>query len=171
MKAKATKETVRARVEDILRVRLDGAQFFQICEHVRKKEREGAEPWAVPEGGKPLSESQLRRYSQRADELMAESCRARRGKLLREHAARRLNLYARALNKGDERTALAVLDSLAKLQGVFPTGDEALVKELAGARRELAELKARGARSGDGNAQAGGEGTDPGHPGGAAPGP
>jgi hypothetical protein len=64
-----------------------------------------------------------------------------------------------------------VLDSLAKLQGLFPTGDEELVKELVKARRELAAMKAKEAPGGDSSAQAGGQGVDPGTPGGAGPAP
>src|SRR5262249_18034132 len=43
-----------------------------------------------------------------------------RKQALRRHLAQRRNLYARALNKGDERTALAVLADLAELQGLYP---------------------------------------------------
>jgi hypothetical protein len=150
---------------------LDGARHWDVRRYVAEKEAAGEPPWKVEDGGKPLSERQIRRYIDQADERIAEGCRSSRKRLMRNHVAYRHNLYARAVNKGDERTALAVLDSLAKLQGLFPTGDEELVKELAKARRELAELKAGGTRGGDGNAQAGGQGTDPGNPGGAEPDP
>jgi hypothetical protein len=145
MKAKAAKGTVEARVADVLRVRLDGGQFFQIREYVREMEAKGEAPWAVPEGGKPLSDSQLRRYSRRADSAMAEASRASRGKLFREHVSRRLNLYARAINKGDERTALAVLRDLAELQGLY--GDE-LTRQLEDLRQRVERLT--GGDNGDG---------------------
>ena len=158
MKAKATKGTVEARVADVLRVRLDGGQFFQIREYVREMEAKGEAPWAVPEGGKPLSDSQLRRYSRRADSAMAEASRASRGKLFREHVSRRLNLYARAINKGDERTALAVLRDLAELQGLY--GDE-LTRQLEELRQRVERLT--GGDNGDGGGGAGGvAGTQPG---------
>jgi hypothetical protein len=149
---KATAATIRARVEDVLRIRLDGAQAWDVREYVRAQERAGAEPWAIPDGGKPLSDSQLRRYGQRADELVRESCRAHRGKLLREHIAQRRHLYARAVQAGDLRTALAVLDSLAKLLALFPSEDDALRREAEALRKQLGALK-EGNRGG-GNSKA-----------------
>jgi hypothetical protein len=165
---KATAATIQARVEDILRIRLDGAQPWDVREYVRAREKEGAEPWAIPAGGKPLSDSQLRRYGQRADELVRDSCRANRGKLLREHIAQRRSLYARAVNAGDIRTALAVLDSLAKLLALFPSEDDALRREADALRKQLAELKEAKHGGGHGGAAAGAGG--PGERGeGAAP--
>jgi hypothetical protein len=152
---KATAATIRARVEDVLRLRLDGGQAWDVREYVRAREKEGAEPWAIPDGGKPLSDSQLRRYGQRADELVRESCRAHRGKLLREHIAQRRHLYARAVQAGDLRTALAVLDSLAKLLALFPSEDDALRREAEAVRRQLAELKEARGESGHGAAAEG----------------
>jgi hypothetical protein len=152
---KATAATIQARVEDILRIRLDGAQPWDVREYVRARERAGAAPWAIPEGGKPLSDSQLRRYGRRADEMVRDSCRANRGKLLREQIAQRRKLYARAAGAGDTRTALAVLDSLARLLGLFPSEDDEL-KRLAGAlRKQLAELKGVNNGGGDGSAAEG----------------
>ena len=74
-------------------------------------------------------------------------------------------------NPGD--TALAVLDSLAKLQGLFPAGDDDLAKTIAAGRKLLEEIKAanRGPAGGDGTAQTGGEGTGPAVAGGAEPAP
>src|SRR5690348_12946882 len=106
-KPKADRATARARVEDMLRIRLDGAQFFQIREYVREKEAANEYPWAIPDGGRPLSDSQLWRYSQRADAALARSIETDRAELIRQHVGKRRMLYARAVNKGDERTALA----------------------------------------------------------------
>jgi hypothetical protein len=115
MPQKPTKADLLARVEEVLRVRLDGAEFWDVREYVREKEQEGAPPWAVPEGGKPLSDGTLWRYIGRADRLIAESCRASRKKLLRRHLTQRRALFARALAAGDLRAALAALDSEARL--------------------------------------------------------
>jgi hypothetical protein len=117
---KASKATVRARVDDILRVIVDGAEPWQIGPYVAEQEQAGAAPWTVPDGGKPLSRRQIRRYVSWAERLMAASPRTDREKLLRKHEAQRRNLYARAVNKGDERTALAVLQDLAKMQDLYP---------------------------------------------------
>jgi hypothetical protein len=117
---RATDPIIRQRIEDVLRIRLDGAEGWDVRRYVAKQEAVGAAPWTVPEGGKPLSERQKRNYVTAADKLIDESCRQSRKKLLRRHLAQRRNLYARAVNKGDERTALAVLRDLAELQGLYP---------------------------------------------------
>jgi hypothetical protein len=119
-KPKATKATARARVEDCARVIIDGAQFFQIREYVRERERDHADPWGVPEGGKPLSDSQIRRYCQRAEQLIGESCKADREATIRRHLAQRRALFARAVAKGDERTALACARDEAELLALYP---------------------------------------------------
>jgi hypothetical protein len=120
MKAKPTKAQVEARVSEILRIRLDGAEIWDVREYVREKEQEDGSPWKLPEGAKPLSDSQLWRYIARADKLIAESCRASRKKLLRRHLAQRRNLYARAVNAGDYRAALAAARDEAELLGLYP---------------------------------------------------
>jgi hypothetical protein len=124
-KPKCTRATARQRAEDVLRVRLDGAQFFQLREYVREREAAGEAPWAIPPGGKPLSDSQLWRYCQRADKLLAESIDTDRGALIREHVGKRRMIYARAINKGDERTALAAARDECELWGLYaPTRQE-----------------------------------------------
>jgi hypothetical protein len=117
---KANKTTVKLRVEEILRIRLDGAEFWDVCQYVREKEREAGSAWVRPEGGKPLAESTIWRYIGRADKLIAESCRSSRKKLIRNHLAQRRNLYAKAVSSGDYRTALAVKQDEAKLLGLYP---------------------------------------------------
>jgi hypothetical protein len=120
MKAKPTKAQVEARVNEILRIRLDGAEIWDVREYVREKEQEEGSPWKLADGASPLSDSQLWRYIAKADRLVAESCRASRKKLLRRHLAQRRNLYAKAVSVGDYRTALAVARDEAELQGLYP---------------------------------------------------
>jgi hypothetical protein len=117
---KATRAQVQARVEEVLAIRLDGAQFWHVREYAREKEREEESPWHLKDGQKPLSDGQLWRYIRRADQMLADSCRASRKKLLRRHLAQRRHLYAKAVSQGDTRAALAALDSEAKLIGLFP---------------------------------------------------
>ncbi|HVS37417.1 MAG TPA: hypothetical protein VMS17_17780 [Gemmataceae bacterium] len=114
---------VARRVEEILRIRLDGAEFWDVREDVRENEHEAGSVWELPEDAKPLSDSQLWRYMAKADKLIAESCRAPRKKLLRRHLAQRRNLYAKAVNQGDVRAALACVDSEARLLDLFPDKD------------------------------------------------
>jgi hypothetical protein len=117
---KATKAQTQMRIEEVLRIRLDGAEFWDIREYVREKEREAGSVWEVPPGGRPLSDSQLWRYQAAADRLIAESCRSSRKKLLRRHLAQRRNLFAKAVSAGDYRTALAVARDEAELEGLYP---------------------------------------------------
>jgi hypothetical protein len=119
-KAPATKAQVRARIEEVLAIRLDGAEFWHVCEYVREKEQEVGSPWHLADGAKPLSGSQIRRYIQETDKLIAESCRASRKKQLRRGLARRRNLFAKAVSQGDIRTALACQKDIDELLGLYP---------------------------------------------------
>jgi hypothetical protein len=160
MKARAKqpdKALMRRRVEEIVRIRLDGAEWWDCCEYVREKEREEGSAWHLAEGQKPLSDASLRRYLSKADRAIAESCRASRKILLRRHLAQRRSLFAKAVSQGDVRTALACLDSEAKLRGLFELD---FARQLEEMQKQLEEIKANGT----GNAQA----TGPAHAGGTA---
>ncbi len=119
----ATSAVVALRVEEVLRIRLDGAEFWDVREYAREKEKEEGSAWELPEGEKPLSDGQLWRYIAKADELVKASCLSSRKKLLRRHLAQRRNLYAKSVSAGDTRAALAVLDSEARLLDLFPNKD------------------------------------------------
>jgi hypothetical protein len=116
--ARADKAQVARRIDDVLRIRLDGAEFWDVREFVREKEKEAGSAWFLAEGEGPLSDGQIRRYQQRADRLMLASHERSRKKLFRRHLAQRRNLYARAATTGDLRVALACLESEAKLAGL-----------------------------------------------------
>src|SRR6185437_1426187 len=162
-KPKATKALVAQRVEEVLRIVLDGAEVWDLREYAKEKAQEAGSAWELPPDSKPLSDSQLFRYLAKAHQLIAESCRASRKKLLRKHLAQRRNLYAKAVSQGDTRAALAIHDSEAKLIGLFapvkvaptnPKGDKpyAALPD-ADAAAALAALYARlGARTGDATA-------------------
>jgi hypothetical protein len=119
MKARPTRAQVEARVTEILRIRLDGAEIWDIREYVREMEQKEGSPWQLAEGQKPLSDSQLWRYIARADREVAASCRASRKKLVRRHLAQRRNIFGKAMSAGDYRAALAAAESEARLQGLF----------------------------------------------------
>jgi hypothetical protein len=116
---KATKAIVQLRVDEILAIRLDGAEFWDVREYAREKEQEDGSPWKLDEGQKPLCDGQLWRYIARADKMIGESCRASRKKLLRRHLAQRRSLYAKSVSSGDFRAALACLRDEAELQGLY----------------------------------------------------
>jgi hypothetical protein len=117
--AKADKALVARRVEEVLRIRLDGAEFWDVREYVREKEAEPGSAWHLEEGAKPLSDGQIRRYQQRADALLERSHERSRKKLLRRHLAKRRNLYAKAVLAGDVRAALACLRDECELLGLY----------------------------------------------------
>ncbi|MDB5312179.1 MAG: hypothetical protein JWO38_6381 [Gemmataceae bacterium] len=105
---------IARRVEEVLRIRLDGAQYHDVMQYATEK-------------GWDLKERQVREYIRRADELLVERQEKKRRRTVALHLARREALYARTVNSADYRTALAVLADLAKLQGLYPKED---VKEL-----------------------------------------
>lgn len=117
---KATKAQVRRRVDELVQFRLDGAQFWHICEYVRAKEQEEGSAWYRGDGKKPFSDATLWRYIGKVDDQIAAEFHSSRKKLVRQHVARRRNIFAKAMAKGDLRTAIAASDSEAKLLNLFP---------------------------------------------------
>ena len=115
----------------------------------------GGRRGALGDGEKPLSDRQLYRYLAAADTLVTESCRTSRRKLLRNHLAQRRKLFARAVAAGDIKAALAVLQDLAKMQGLYPSEDDALRREAEALRKQLAELKEARHEGGNGTAAEG----------------
>lgn len=151
----ATPATIEQRIQAILQIRLDGAEGWDVRQYVAEKEKAGEQPWKIEEGGKSLSERQIRRYIHAADALVSESCRGSRTQAIRRHKAQRRSLYARAIQTGDLGTALAVLRDLATLQDLYPAKkvknehsghvkidnlDELSAEELDAERRRLEKL-------------------------------
>jgi hypothetical protein len=118
---KPTKAQVEARTLEIVRIRLYGAEIWDVREYVREQEQTAGSPWQLADGQKPLSDSQLWRYVARADKQIAESCRASRKKLLRRHLAQRRNIFGKAMSAGDYRAALAAARDEAELLGLYPS--------------------------------------------------
>lgn len=108
------------RVGELLRVRLDGAEWWDVCEFVRGREAEPGSAWHLAPGASPLSDSQIRRLLAKADASIEASHVRSRRKLLRRHMAQRRNLYAKAVLAGDVRSALACLRDEAELLGLYP---------------------------------------------------
>jgi hypothetical protein len=106
-KARSSKATVRSRVEQVLDMRLAGAQKRDVRRFAAENK------WRI-------SERQLERYIQASDELLAASLEKDRAKLINRHLGQRQALYARAADTGDYRTALAVLKDLAQLGDLYP---------------------------------------------------
>jgi hypothetical protein len=131
MGKKSDKAEIARRVEEVLRVRLDGAQFHDIVQYGSEK------GWGVPD-------RQIRKYIARADALLVERQDTSRKKVIARHLAQRQALYARALNVADFRTALAVLTDEAKPRGLYPEKDvRELVKLAATQGARIEELERR----------------------------
>jgi hypothetical protein len=132
----ADKALAARRVEEVLRIRLDGAEFWDVRDFVREKEAEAGSAWHLAEDASPLSDSQIRRYQQRADALMMKAHERSRRKLFRRHLAQRRNLYARAVTTGEISTALAVLKDEATLLSLY---ERPVARPPAGANKSRAE--------------------------------
>jgi hypothetical protein len=130
-KKKAETAEVALRVEEVLRIRLDGAQYHDVVQFAAEKK------W-------DLKERQIREYMRRADELLVDRQDKSRKKVIARHLAQRQALYARAVNAADYRTALAILDSDAKLRGLYPEKELKDLAKLAAAQgAQLAVIEGR----------------------------
>jgi hypothetical protein len=130
-KKKAEAAAVALRVEEILRIRLDGAQYHDVLQYSAEK-------------GWNLKERQLREYMRRADTLLVERQDKNRKQVIARHLAQRTALYARAVNAADYRTALAILSDDAKLRGLYPEKEiKELVKLAAAQGQRIEELERR----------------------------
>jgi hypothetical protein len=159
---KSSGPEVAQRVEEVFKLRLGGAEFADIRQFASAPERN----WYV-------SDRQLWRYISAADKLVKERFDAKADHLLARHLLQRRPLYANAVGAGDFSTALLILDSEAKLEGLFPptkiaptnpAGDLPYGADLSPEER-LAALAALHARVGKGDGGAPAQGQDaPGRP-------
>src|SRR5262245_57480695 len=108
-KMKSTKAEVVKRIEEVFTLRLGGAEFADIVQYA-----------SAPEQNWNVSRRQLWNYIAAADQLVKERFDARAEHLLNRHLLQRRTLYAHAMGAGDFRTALAVLQDEAKLEGLYP---------------------------------------------------
>jgi hypothetical protein len=131
-RAKADTAEAAKRVDEVLRIRLDGAQFHDIVQYAAEK-------------GWGLKDRQIRTYIQRADALLVERQDKSRKQVIARHLAQRQALYARAVNAADYRTALAILADDAKLRGLYTSDSEfkELCKLAAEQGRRIQELEGR----------------------------
>lgn len=111
----ASAARIRLRVEELLRIRLDGAEFWDCQEYVREQTSSKDEAVTKVWGKTMLSQATIYRYLEQVDALIEESCKEKRRQLFRKHLAKRRNLHAKAVLAGDYRTALAVLKDEAEM--------------------------------------------------------
>jgi hypothetical protein len=121
-------ETSR-RVEKVFELRLGGAEFADIRQFA-----------AAPEQQWDVSDRQLWRYLAAADELVRKRFDARADYLLNRHLLQRRTLYAHAVGAGDFGTALRILDSEAKLEGLFERGLDELARQVNELQRRIEKI-------------------------------
>jgi hypothetical protein len=117
---KDTKTIIEARCVELLRIRLDGAQYHDIVDFVAEKIKTGEPPWKLRPGQTGLSRRQIWRYLRRCDAMLEKHFEKNRSRLMRKAISQRDNIVARAIAAGDNRTALAAMDSRDRLFGLFP---------------------------------------------------
>ena len=109
---KSTQTTVKQRVEEVLEIRLMGAEFADIVRHA------AAQGWNC-------GERQLWNYVHKGDEILAKTLERDRTKLVNRHIAQRRALFARCMAVSDYSNARGVLKDEAELLGLYPgNGDE-----------------------------------------------
>jgi hypothetical protein len=119
-KPRGNRPQIEARVGEILRIRLDGAELWDCREYVSQKEKEDGSVWKLPDGLKPLSRRQVERYVRQADKLISQSCKRSRAALIRHHRAKVRNLYAKSVNAAEFTAALRCLQEEAKMLDLYP---------------------------------------------------
>jgi hypothetical protein len=138
---RADNALVERRLTDLLRIRLDGAERWDICDYVRAKEGEEGSPWHVGKGATPLSESQIWRYLQKADEEIERTFERSRKRLLRRHVAKLNHLYGRATTSGELSVARVILKDLAEVQRLLPSPADLLQRALDELTRRMDQLE------------------------------
>jgi hypothetical protein len=103
----ASKSVIKHRVQEVLRLTLAGAEFPEIRQHAKQQ-------------GWEVSDRQIRRYMEAAYRQFTKLTIHDAEQLVSRHIMQRRSLFARALKNGDLRTALAVLQDEAKLEGLYP---------------------------------------------------
>ena len=112
---------VRARVEELTRILLDGALVtLDIESYVREREKGSDSPWFVPEGNKPISMATIYRYVKRAEANIAQIAEKDHDRLFARHIGQRRTLFQKAVAMGDVRAALSILQDEATLLNLYP---------------------------------------------------
>jgi hypothetical protein len=110
---KSTKAVFHQRVEQVLKIRLAGAQLHDIRNFAQEDDPDTGRPWNV-------TDKTLKYYISASNQLLARAAEKDHDKLLTLAIAQRETLYANAIQSGDWRAALAIADSRDKLLGLFP---------------------------------------------------
>lgn len=120
-----------ARVAEVLRIRIDGAQLHDVVDYAAEK------AWNA-------TEAECVALIRAADTLLVRRQDRNRRRVLARHISQREALYARAVNGADFGTAARLLNDMAKLQGLFDKDHERnqLVRLIQAQAERIAELEA-----------------------------
>lgn len=130
-KYKSDTTEVLLRIEEVLAIRLDGAQFHDVVQYSAEK-------------GWNLKHRQIREYMGRADDLLVERQEKSRKRIIAHSFAQRESLIARSINAADYRTAGSLIADRDKLRGLYPEkGFRDIVKLAAEQSLRIAELEKR----------------------------
>lgn len=135
--SKASRATVLLRVEDMTRLLLSGYETWDIRPYIAQHAGSPESPWRTRDG-LPLCRRSVSRYQMIARAKIMQDAAEGRADALRRHVKERRMLYRDCVANGDQRTALAILDSLARLQGLTPEGE--LAEQLRQANEHAAAL-------------------------------
>ena len=121
------KSEMEKRLADVFRLRLEGAGILNLLEYIREKELEPGSCWFLEPGEKPLSLRSIEHYIEQTNKQVREAFSKDRERILIEHRSRREWLYLKSVSVGDGenpdyRAALAILQDLAKIEGVYAGG-------------------------------------------------
>lgn len=117
----ASEVVVMARVHDFVARLLDGAETWDLIGFVRQAEKDQKSNWFLAEGVPPLGEKMIQEYKARATRVIRASGEKNRERLLADGLAKRRNLFARTVQAGDYRTALACIRDHDELLGLYPS--------------------------------------------------
>jgi hypothetical protein len=108
-KVKCSRAERQRRIQEVLRLRLGGAEFADIVQFA-----------AAPEQDWQIGERQIWNYIRAADTSCQTYFNAQAEHLLARHLLQRRQLYVHALAAGDFGTALRVLQDEARLEALYP---------------------------------------------------
>lgn len=119
------------RVKEVLRIRIDGAQFHDVIDYAAEK------AWNA-------TEAECAALIRAADNLLVRRQDRSRKRITARHIAQREALYARALNGADYGTCVRILGEIGKLQGLYDKSreNEQLVALAQAQAARIAELEA-----------------------------
>ena len=102
-----SEQSDQQRINEVLEIRLAGAQFHEICAYADEQ------GWNVPQ-------ATIRSYIDAGTTALAEQLEGTRTGIINRHLAQRRRIYAKAVSGGDYRVALSILQDEANLLGLYP---------------------------------------------------